>query len=547
MLVTSKRGGGFDSSILLSSNDRAESWDHFHQGMPDYLVDGQKLWIDAVDPGRIRATVDGRLFEYNFQDRIISLAHFGVGDGAPEPFQTRLMLFNPGTDSRSATSVFRSDSGHRSAILLNGQESFGITEMSVPPRGLKEVITGGAGAVETGSISVYSDPELRAGLLFSGPEGFAAVLSREDIEKDFLAPFEIDPGANVDTGLAIQNREGVLVEVDLELLDRDGSAVTSASLELPPWGHVARFPSELGLIPPTDGPFLGVVRAHATGKIAAISIQLRGNNQNGIESKEFVTLPVTPPAPSGEAALSTTTLAFAQFGNGVDASANSLMSQILLLNRNRESRVDAQVEIRDSTGQPATVQLNGEVVNGMKSVEVPPGGIVSLQSDGRGALFVGSARVTADGPLSGVIVYSGNAGAAGVSAGAVQEGSFTLPILQEEGLRSGLALASLSDVPLTVALELLTEEGTKFATTSLQISEGAQIARMIEELGWKSAAGPIAREDLSEFKGLLRIVSDGSVSATGIAVRSYQHEAGLRIFQYAALPVAADGPVEQSE
>ncbi len=117
-------------------------------------------------------------------------------------------------------------------------------------------------------------------------------------------------------------------------------------------------------------------------------------------------------------------LFFAQFGDGLGV----LASEIILVSLDEEDATTADVILKRQDGSPLPVDLNGTLANGLlQDVVVPAQGKVTLTTDGEGDLVVGSVTICSNKPLTGVIVFSGTVGLAGVQSSEAQLG-FVAPI-----------------------------------------------------------------------------------------------------------------------
>ena len=113
-------------------------------------------------------------------------------------------------------------------------------------------------------------------------------------------------------------------------------------------------------------------------------------------------------------------LYFAQFGDG-----SGLFSKIVLTALDRTADSNITIRLKDGDGGPLSVDLNGEVVPGLLETSIPAGGLVSFQTDGQGPLQAGSVLVESDRPVSGVILFGGSVGLAGVGKSVVLEEGFS--------------------------------------------------------------------------------------------------------------------------
>jgi hypothetical protein len=203
-------------------------------------------------------------------------------------------------------------------------------------------------------------------------------------------------------------------------------------------------------------------------------------------------------------------LYFAQIGEG----ANLLFSQVILMNLDLENVATAGLWLRDSEGEPLSLDLNGEVVTGEAQFQIPAGGLKVLRTDGFGEVVHGSVRVNGDRPLAGVILFGGVVGVAGVGNSLALEKGCLAPMENSsaEQIRAGIAVMNLMDVGVTAHLELLDNEGVLVATLpDLEVAALGQVAKYLDEL--------FPGVDLSEFQGILRITGTGTIAAMVIQTR----------------------------
>jgi hypothetical protein len=226
-----------------------------------------------------------------------------------------------------------------------------------------------------------------------------------------------------------------------------------------------------------------------------------------------------PPDPSVEHRLY-----FAQFGDGESGGAR-LFSQIMLLSLDETRSATARISIRDDAGAPLTVDLNGQIVSGETQVEIPPGGLRILRTDGQGPITSGSVMVRSNRVLTGVILFDGSIGVAGVGNSVPLPDGFVAPMENNtaSAINTGVALMNLETSPLAVTLELLGVQGNRLATATAVIQAGGHLARFLGEFNFVPAV------ELSSFSGLLRVTSPGKLAATVIQTRPGE---------FATMPVA---------
>ena len=222
-------------------------------------------------------------------------------------------------------------------------------------------------------------------------------------------------------------------------------------------------------------------------------------------------------------------LYFAQFGDGEIASAAlaqplgastlQLSSEFFLLNPNKVMEASATILVKGDDGQPLTnVDLNGATLpQGEVDVTVPVCGMRILRTDGQGPLQAGSATVTSDKQLSGVVVFSSGIGAAGVGASTALP-AFVAPMIKKAEISTGIAFQNPGIDQLMVSLELRNSDGDLLATATIILEGMGHRALFVDEIAWTPEPG--VSLDFADFEGLVKATtSAGGVAATVIQTR----------------------------
>ncbi|RPI26565.1 MAG: hypothetical protein EHM61_11415 [Acidobacteria bacterium] len=220
-------------------------------------------------------------------------------------------------------------------------------------------------------------------------------------------------------------------------------------------------------------------------------------------------------------------LYFAQFGEGADA----VSSRIMLMNLDRTRPAAALISLTDDAGGPLSVDLNGAVVNGETTLTIPAGGLRVLATDGKGPVIAGAVTVRSNRPLSGVIVFGGAIGLAGVGSTMPQAKGFAAPVEAKAGqVGTGIAAMNLEDKPVRLSFELYRPNNTLQATGEpIDLPARGHRALFLNEIKWSPAV------DLSNLSSVLRATATGTVGA--ILLRT-QNTPG----ELATLPVAPHAP-----
>ncbi len=215
-------------------------------------------------------------------DHILYFPHFAAGSSGSAEIGSELTIVN--LDDRAWNRIqlkIRDEEGRLLPLEINGKNTDGTFEVSIPPLGTTTITTATGGPLTAGSATVYSILPATGSLSFVSSEGRAAVLSGE-ATSEFNSPVVYD-GQTL-TGLAMMAiRDGQLIE--LELFDSTGRKVSSAVLSLDAWQQQARFIDQLDWNPkPSFNGFRGTIKARSSGRLAALAL-LAG-------SRQLATLPV---------------------------------------------------------------------------------------------------------------------------------------------------------------------------------------------------------------------------------------------------------------
>jgi len=153
-------------------------------------------------------------------------------------------------------------------------------------------------------------------------------------------------------------------------------------------------------------------------------------------------------------------LYFAQFGDGGMASAAEiqilgagtaqLSSEFFLVNPDNISASAATILLKDDDGEPLSgIDLNGVVLPEEEvDVTIPASGMRILSTDVLGPLQAGSATLSSDRQLSGVVFFDSGIGVA--SGGALPE--FVAPMLKTSAINTGISLQNPRSDQVTIGL-----------------------------------------------------------------------------------------------
>lgn len=228
---------------------------------------------------------------------------------------------------------------------------------------------------------------------------------------------------------------------------------------------------------------------------------------------------------------------FAQFGNGVVGDIK-LESDIVLPNPSETETASGTVDFFQADGSPFASDVEGEGITSSVAFEVPPLDSITISTTGQGALETGTAVVSSDHLLSGVIRFEISApagsgigsGIAGVPASQPLKGFITPVRRVAGGINTGVAIRNIGaeEVNLTLSLR---EGGLEVPSGSVSetIPGNGQLVAFINQFSPGVFVDP--PEGPESFVGSLVVTSDGIIAATAL-------EQGTLPGQFTTLPVA---------
>ncbi len=211
------------------------------------------------------------------------------------------------------------------------------------------------------------------------------------------------------------------------------------------------------------------------------------------------------------------TLHFAQFGNG-----KGLTSDVVVFNPSGSVHADGEVRFFDPDGldiDPAPFLPEGA------EFSLPPLGTRTFATNGSGALVSGSAVVTSDFPVAGLIRFALSAGVAAVTSSQPLK-AVILPVRRLDTLNTGVAVRNAGEAAIIVDLTLKDEDGGVVSNGMAQrtIPPRGQIAQFINEIF------PLAQT--ADFSGSICI----SAQSERIAVIGLELDTGINP-TFTTLPV----------
>jgi len=326
-------------------------------------------------------------------------------------------------------------------------------------------------------------------------------------------------GASADIGLAIANPSATAAKVTFYFTDQAGASSASASTTIPANGQLAAFLDQ----PPFNArsPFMGTFTFTSDTPIAAVALRGHRNERSDLLWTTLPVLPLTNPyGPQ----------IFPTFADG-----GGWTTQFILVNTtdsvlNGTLQFFAQGSLGPFPPPALTVTVDGQTGSSF-NYSIPARSSSKLTTSGSSTIpLAGSVRIVPDsrsfGAPVGVAIFSEtNAGGVTISEAGVPVSSNTQQaVLYAETsddashVQTGLAIASTSSTPTTVALELTTLAGGPPArTASVTVPANGQIQMYLNEIP--------GFENLKSFQGVLTV--SGSQSAVSVVgLRSRYNERG---------------------
>ncbi|GAB4238267.1 MAG: hypothetical protein Kow00109_12650 [Acidobacteriota bacterium] len=170
---------------------------------------------------------------------------------------------------------------------------------------------------------------------------------------------------------------------------------------------------------------------------------------------------------------------FPQFGQG-----QGFFSQLLVTNPHATA-VEVRVTLRRDDGSPLDTQLDGlATANGVATFDVLPGATRSLATPDSGDLLLGSLTLSSSQPVSAAVIFGGSFGLAGVLGSDEFSDGFFGPVEVDltADIRTGLAVQSLEDEPVTLTLDLLDTTGQVVASVPIDLPARGRHVAFVDEI-----------------------------------------------------------------
>jgi hypothetical protein len=420
--------------------------------------------------------------------------------------------------------------------------TFSPNTFTTPANGLTSRTTTGAAnpAITVGSAVI----QLTAGA--PAPAGLAIFASRQNgvLVSEATVPLSgvmqsgriyAEVSSNVETGVAIANPNATPANVSFYFTDTTGKNFNSGKTTIPAKGQIAAFLDQ----PPfnSGGPMQGSFTF--TSDLSVGAIALRGlTNERG--ELLWTTLPVF-----AQNSYPNNTV-FPSFADGAGWS-----TQIVLVNPTDYALTGTlqffgQMAFSPVPAPPISVTVNGQTGSSFP-YSIPPRSSVNMKTSGAGgSITVGSVRAvpkTFPSPV-GVSIFSEKNGGVTVSEAGVPSAASIQDIrLYAEAtsdaaqIRTGFAIANLSNSPVNAPLELFGLDGTSTGLTgTLTIPANGQVQMFVNDVhGFENLPMP--------FQGVLKISNQsGSLSVIGLRGRYNERQEFIMTTTMPMVPINVSYP-----
>jgi hypothetical protein len=414
------------------------------------------------------------------------------------------------------------------AFDINGKNSSAeplvVTVQNVPLTNTYSIPDAGGQVVELTSIPSIGPLTIRTVTVEpaagqSVPAGLAVFAGRYQYgegeatfaEAGFAASTPVTNGrifADIDvrrnTGLAFANPGSDAATVAFYFTNSEGLNTGNGSFTLGAGRQMAAYLTEAPFN--AKGPLLGTLTFASTAPVAVLGLD---NLFNGTDPL-FSTLPV---APIGSGSSDPLSMPLYVAGDG-------WTTEVILTNPS-DSPISGIVKFLSPDGSPASLTINGATSTGF-SYLIQPRAATRLVADGTSTTQTGSVKVVPIGnyqtPSATAIFYYTTRGIT-VSYASVPAAILSpefLAYVEDFGtpgaigsIRSGVAISNVSDLPVTVQLQLTDLNGSPAGSTILTLPANGQASKFVDELFPSLAVN---------FRGTIRALGTIAGAASGLGV-----------------------------
>jgi hypothetical protein len=437
------------------------------------------------------------------------LPHVANGSYKDGSFRTTFVLFNNTNSSAIVILQLSNDNGGPFTVNIPGLGEDSEFTMTLDAGESRVLQTDGSGNLASGAATVTSTANIGVSSIFTIYDTLDNFVTESGVGNspllsEFILP--VDVTGAFDTGLAFFSPGGG-ASLTLILRGTDGGEVARRTTDVRT--HIAQFVSELfrGV-----SNFQGTLLVQSDSPVAALTLR-----QNSTPLS-YTSLPVVPRASTQ------TSMSLAQVANGSYAEGSFRTSFLLFNVSSAPANVSLVLTTDDGTSFPVTI---GGQSNSTFNRQLAPNGSVFLQTDGKGPLAVGAARITSNTPIGAAAIFTvldtqeDFRTESGVGDSPVLN-DFTLPVDIADSFDTGIAFFNPGNSPVALTPRLLDSSGFLVESADpIQLVARGHTALFVSQLF-----------AVSNFQGSLAISAPGGVAALTLRQNSSP-------LSYTTLPVSS--------
>lgn len=526
-------GTAFFFRSLLVAPGASASFPNQTQALPALSATGVVTrpggWtVPRARPGSVRHSHDFETVSvpvsHSFQLVFPQLGN-GRVQATGDSFQTLIVAANFSNQPANCRVSFFGDDGLPLTVPVDGS-SVSSLEFDLGVGQQRQFETSGEGEVLVGWALLESDQPVGGAVVFGLRDGTGALVTEVGVPPaDPGSDFTIlaDSLGETQTGIAFANPGPDPLRVTADLLNAAGGTVTSAEVDLAPHGHLAIFLNQLFQNVAEIEGFLGSIRLRSPPgtPFAAMTLRSTGSLLTSLPT-------VAPPSPDS----TRTRLAFPHVADGVQSLLSITTALVLFNTTEAPSRVT--LDFFRSDAGPMNVEIDGVTASSF-DFDLPPRGVLKVETRGEGELQAGWARASMDQPLSGSAIFrvfrsaapsvQGMSSAGGVSRALETEvGVPASPLYRDfrlladtrGGLNTGLAVANVdpdeNDVTTSLRITLHAADGGRLDQTAAELPAGSHRAVFVDQL--------FPGRDFEGFSGFLSVERILGPPVAAVALRS---------------------------
>jgi hypothetical protein len=394
---------------------------------------------------------------------------------------------------------------------VTGLKAFGGAILQEPQTNVRGRVAA-ASSTMPAALAVFGLSENNALITEAGVPAANAVMS---------ARIFMDTTSGANTGIAAVNPNTASINITASARDTTGVLVSSSTITLPPNGHKAAFPNELGLNLPSN--FLGTLTLSSASPFAAVALRLSTNTHG---ETLFSALPVVDLNSTATAS----SLIVPQIVDG-----GGIPTRLLLMNTSSSMTATGTISLFDDNGSPLSADFGALGRQSQLSYSLQPDGMIKFSTTGIGQTRAGYAVVTPQsGPLpAGSAIFGANNSAGLTSEAGVLPAPPTTSarmyteVSSSDVMRNtGMALVNPNATAATVNLTLVDNLTGQVRTNTLNLAANGHNGKLLTELFPDVPA--------NSFQGTLTLTSN--VAIASVALRLTTNQRGDLILS--TLPVA---------